>query len=448
MTDGTGKDLGLKQQPTGKPASRFFARGWLMVLCAYIVAVITQGMGIYSFTMLRGSIAQSLGVTPPEVAATFSFYVMTLAVVGLFVGTVIEKLGLRISLIISAVLFSGGLLLQTVANDLTFLYFACAIMGAGSAFGGVLVITGIPSNWFVKHRGLANGIVWSSTFIGSLLTTNLIAAVISSADWHTAVYMLATISAAVLFIASFVLKWRPQDIGLLPDGMSKEESAAIAEQAGSAKVVGLTRFQAIKTPTFWILAAGILMIGFAEMGPTQSLPSYFTARGNDLATAAAFMSFFTFTGLIGKICAGFIIDRIGARWAFVLIEIFAAAGLLMLAFADASSSIVYMYVAIALFGLGENASIVCFSASTGKFLGVKYYAHIFGLIFLAKAMGDSVGAPLIPAMAAGDAGWTGAFIAAAIVALIAGAVFFFAKKSKLLTGLEEQAAIDIVKDRD
>lgn len=431
------KDEGIKK------SGKFFTYGWAMVLCAYIVAVVTQGMGIYSFSMFRGGISETIGVAPAEVAASFSFYVMTLAIVGLFIGTIIERVGLRVALIISAVLFGGGFVLQSFVTELWFLYFSAIVMGIGSAFGGVLVITGIPSNWFVKHRGLANGIVWSSTFVGSLIATNLIAQVASTASWQTASVYLGIISFVVLFVAAFILKWRPQDVGLLPDGMTKEEAAEYAEKAGSAKVVGLTRRQAVKTPTFWVLVIAILMIGFAEMGPTQSLPSFFTATGYELTTVAAFMSFFTFTGFIGKICSGLVIDKIGARWAFLVIEIFAATGLVMLAFANSSSSLIYMYAAIALFGLGENAAIVCFSAGTGKYLGVKYYAHIFGLVFLGKAIGDSVGAPLVPTLASSGMGWTGAFIAAAVVALLAVVIFFFARKSDRLKDLEEQAAIDL-----
>ena len=34
-----------------KKSSPFFAKGWFMVLIAFIVGVVTQGFGLYSFSM-------------------------------------------------------------------------------------------------------------------------------------------------------------------------------------------------------------------------------------------------------------------------------------------------------------------------------------------------------------------------------------------------------------
>lgn len=415
-----------------------------MVAVAFACAIVTQGFGLYSLSMIRGALGEALGATATQLSFCWTFYVLAMAFIGLIVGNIIEKFGIRISLIISAVLFAGGFILVSISSSLVFLYFSYIVMGIGSAFGGVLVITGIPANWFVKSRGLANGIIWSATFFGSLFVSNFCAAIVSAGDWKMAVYALAAIAFVVLFLASFVLKWRPQDVGLFPDGITAEEMAkATAEQAGSARVVGLTRAEAMKTPAFWILFAGIFFIGIGEMGPFQNMSTFIVSRGNDLATAAVFMSLIGTVGFFGKILSGFVIDKLGARMSFVIIMALAVVGLVMLSFSTAESSMLYMYIAIALFGVSENASIVCFSASTGKFLGAKHYAQIFGVIFVAKAIGDSVGAPLLTAIAATSFGWTGSFLAAAAVCIISAAIFMFAKKDKKLEQLEAEAANEL-----
>lgn len=422
------------------PKGTFFARGWLMVGIAFVVAIVTQGFGLYSLSMIRGALGEVLGATATQMSLCWTFYVLALAFVGLFVGNFIDKFGIRASLIVAAVLFAGGFVMVSFSISLAFLYLSYIVMGAGSAFGGVIIITGIPANWFVKKRGLANGFIWSATFFGSLFVSNFCAAIISAGDWHVAVWALAAIAFAVLFAASFILKWRPQDVGLYPDGITEEEMSQVsAELAGSARVVGLTRAEALKSPTFWILFAGIFFIGIGEMGPFQNMTTFIVSRGNDLATAAMFMSLIGTVGFFGKVLSGWVIDKIGARNAFAIIMALAIAGLVMLMFSSADSGMLYMYIAVALFGVSENASIVCFSASTGKFLGAKHYAQIFGVIFVAKALGDSVGAPLLAAVSATALGWTGSFGIAAAVCAISAIIFWFAKKDKKLEQLEQDA---------
>lgn len=420
--------------------SKIFVRGWLMVALAFILAIITQGFGIYHFSMIRGSVVELLGVTSGEVGLAYSCYALSMAFTGLFVGGLIEKIGLGWSLRISAVVYSLGFVLIAYVQSLPMLFGCYILLGFGNAFAGILVITGIPANWFVKQRGIANGIIWASTFIGSLFVTNFIAFVAGESSWQFSMVYLGIISFVVIVVVSFFLKWRPQDVGMLPDGITEEEARADVERAGGAKIVGLTRGEALKTPSFWIMAVAIFLIGVGEMGPFQNLASYVVSLGNPLTVAAAFMSLIGFVSFFSKIVCGFVIDKLGPHIAFAAVEVLATAGLIMLVFSGSETSMVYLYVAVFLFGVGESAAIVCFSASTGKFLGAKHYAQIFGAMFVFKALGDAVGSPLIGALSESGFGWPGAFGVSAVCALVAAVIFFFARKDSRLASLEEKAA--------
>lgn len=420
--------------------------GWPMVVLTFCLAVVTQGFGIYHFSMLKDMISEATGAGPTEVAFAYSFYALSMAFVGLFVGDTIGKIGIRKVLVASAVLYGGGFLLLSTVDNLPMLYLTYIIMGAGSSCGGVVVITGIPSNWFVKHRGTANGIIWSATFVGSLFVTNFIAFMTTTARWQDAAVWLAAIAAVIILAVSLFLRWRPQEMGLLPDGLTPEEAAAERENAGSAKNVGLTRSQAVRTRTFWVLGAAIFLTGIGEMGVFQNMASYVVSLGNPITVAASLMSLIGLIGFFGKNLGGICIDRFGTHVTYLIIEAIAAAGLVMLAFMSSGSHPVYVYVAIALFGIGENAAIVCFSAGTSKFLGVKNYAQIFGFVFLAKAVGDAVGSPLIAALAQSPIGWAGAFLVAAAACLVSAVLFFFAKKERALIALEEEAAREMAQD--
>ena len=167
--------------------------------------------------MLRVPLTEMLGCDPTQVALGFSMYTLVIGFASLVVGDVIdgERLGLRISLIAAAVLYGGGFFLLGTLQTLPMVYVAYFVMGVGQALGGTIVITGIPSNWFVKRRGLAIGIVWcaSACPAPSTITTQFVSSATAAGHWQTSAIALGVISMVVLVVASFVLKWRRRKSG-------------------------------------------------------------------------------------------------------------------------------------------------------------------------------------------------------------------------------------------
>lgn len=414
-----------------------------MIGLTFFLAVITQGFGLYHFSILKPVIIDAVQASSTEVGFAYSCYAIALAIGGPVVGDLIGRTGVRKVLIASAMLYGGGFVMLSLTTTLPMLYVTYFVMGIGSSLGGVVVITGIPSNWFVKHRGVANGVIWSATFVGSLFVTNFVAYMTQMARWQDAVIALAVIAFVVIIVVSIFLKWRPQEVGQLPDGITAQQAAAENERAGSAKNVGLSRRNALRTRTFWIFAVAIFLTGIGEMGVLQNTATFLVDIGNPLTFAAAMMSLIGLIGFFGKIIGGWCADKFGVHATYLAIEIIAAAGLAMMAFLTLESNPVYTYAAIALFGIGENAAIVCFSAGTSKFLGVKSYAQIFGLVFVAKAIGDAVGSPLIAAFSESALGWHGAFLIAAAACIISAVVFLFSRKEPALIALEIDAARDM-----
>lgn len=428
-----------------KKSSAFFARGWLMVLITFITAIVTQGFGLYSFSMLKVPMTAMLG-DGTAVAFGFSIYAVVAGVMSLFVGDIIQKLGLRWSLILSAIFFSGGFFIISMLNSIALVYVAYVVMGIGSALGGMIVVSGIPSNWFVKRRGIAMGVTWCATLPGSLLTTTLISSAAADGDWQRAAMILGIISLVVMFAASFVLKWRPQEVGLLPDGMTEAEASRIAEHAGSAKLVGLNRKQAVKTLVFWLLFISFAMIGIGEQGPLQNFPTYLVAHKYDLATAGFFMTFLSLAGVCGKLTSGFLIDKIGPGKMYFAINLTAAAGIF--AIMMAGTNLTVLFIAGFFFGAALSSSAVCFSVGTSKYLGPKHFGQLYGIVFIGKPLADAIGVPLISSLGTGSVGWSGAFIVAIIFILISAFCMLFAKKNKQLIALETEARDELVKDLD
>ncbi|MEI3230221.1 MAG: MFS transporter [Gordonibacter pamelaeae] len=206
---------------------------------------------------------------------------------------------------------------------------------------------------------------------------------------------LAGIAFVVLIVGAFLLRWQPQEVGLLPDGMTAEEAAAQAETAGAAKLVGLTRGEALKTTTFWFIAIAFALIGIGEQGPFQNFPAYIVGNGFDLAVAGAFMTAISLSGVVGKLASGVIIDVVGPRIAYCILNSLAVIGLVLIIFVG--DNIVLLFASSILFGVALSSSAVCFSTATAMYLGPKHFGAIYGFVFLGKPICDAIGVPLVAA---------------------------------------------------
>lgn len=362
-----------------KTGGKFFVRGWVMIAIAFVVAIITQGFGLYSYGMLKVNLTEALGVSAAAVGGGFSFYTIAIAISGLFVGGVIERFGLRVSLWISAVLYGGAFFLLSMVSQLWMVYAVYIIMGIGSAFGGVVVVTSIAANWFVKQRGLATAVIWCGMLPGSLCSTFIVANVGGMMGWQASAVALGIISVVVLLGASFFLKWRPQDEGLFPDGEAFDAEAELEKEraANAGKVIGMTRGQALMTLSFWLIFVAYGLNGFAEMGLFQNMSAYLVHEGLAMTEVAAFLSFLSLAGVIGRLCTGVVVDKLGPKFAYTAINVLGVIGIGML-LAGLAGNTVMLYIAGFCFGVNLNSGIICFSNIVARTFGTKHYGQIWG----------------------------------------------------------------------
>ena len=433
----------MTEERKGEPVSKFFARGWLMIAIAFVVAIITQGFGLYSYGMIKVNLTEALNAPAAAVGGGFSCYTIAIALASLIVGDVIERFGLRTSLLISAVLYAGGFVIVSMITEIWMVYLAYIVMGIGSAFGGVVVVTSIASNWFIKRRGLATAVIWCGMLPGSLISTFIVANVGAAAGWQTAVLTLGAISFIVLVLSAFFLKWQPQDVGLLPDGMSQGQLAAMESEEAKKKsqVIGLTRGQALATVSFWLIFLAYGINGFSEMGFFQNISQYLVFEGLDMASVAAFLTFISFAGVIGRLATGVVVDKIGPKFAYLAINCIGICGLLIFMFA--STNPVMLYIAGFLFGVTLNSGIICFSTAVARTFGTKHYGKIWGATFMIKGFGDAVGVPLIAGVATtAGLGWPVVFVIVMSGIAVSAILMLFTRKEKKMAELEAHIVAD------
>src|SRR3954468_6718242 len=203
-----------KQRATRLP----FFYGWLLVAVAFV----TMAVGVNArtaFSLLFPPILDEFGWERGMTAGAFSFGFLVSAIVIPLVGRVMDRRGPRLVVETGVVLMGAGLLLATLAREPWQLYLTLgALVGAGV---NCLAYTGQSlylTNWFVRRRGLALSIAFSGVGLGSVTLLPWLQGLIEEAGWGTACFALGIVVLAVLAPLNLLLKRRPEDLGLEPDG--------------------------------------------------------------------------------------------------------------------------------------------------------------------------------------------------------------------------------------
>ena len=333
-------------------------------------------------------------------------------------GYLIHKLKARTMMVIGCFILGGGLLIYSQAVSPTFVYLAHALLGTSLGFVGVLVCTVLVSNWFTKRRGTALGIVLTGTSFGGVLIPLVATPLIQNYGWRWAMILISLIIWIILLPAAiFLVKNRPSDIGLLPDGeaIRTDEQSAIRNPQSAD---GMTLGEALRTPIFWIFSVCAALIFYAIFVVSQQLNLYLQgSRIGFTAQQASFVQSLLFAlSVIGKFLFGFLSDKFPpTRVMLVSAATMFLATLVFLFFNDKT---VYLFAIF--FGLNYGGTFVLLQLLVADYFGLKEYAKILGVITVIETIGGAAGTIITGRIADANGGdYTQAFYGLIVVTGIA-----------------------------
>lgn len=359
--------------------------GWWIVVGSFFLNFAGIGIIMNSMGVFLKPVTESLGFTRGGFTLYFTIAALAMMVMAPVVGKLLERYNIRIVMTICTTMMAASFTLFSQCSTLPQFYILSVFLGIGSAGSHIIPVSMMITNWFVEKRGLAMGIVFAATGIGGLIFNPLADWIINHYSWRTAYAVLGIIiGIASIPTAIFIVRARPSEKGLSPYG---GESAAAADGAQS----GLTATEALRTASFWLLAAVILFIAIANMGVLHHIVPYLTDLGMSSTTAASLMSLHMGMLVLGKILVGGIADRIGLVKSYVICVIGLMAAIALLFGAEAFWIAVVFNV---LFGLFIAVRTVLPPLMTSASLGPKHFGVIYGFLNIFTTLGTAVGVPM------------------------------------------------------
>ena len=361
--------------------------GWVMLLALACTQVVSWGILYYGFSVFLKPIGDDLAWSRAAMTGAFSLALACSGVAGLFVGRWVDRHGPRLLMTAGSCAAALMLLALAAVRNLALFYLIWAALGVAMAAIFYEPAFAAIATWFARYRARALTII---TFVGgfaSVIFIPLISWLIRMQGWRAAFVTLAIILAATTIpLHALVLRRRPSDLGLLPDG---EQPAGSGQQATpSPQHSGLDTHSsersvrardAFRSASFRWLTGAFCLAFLANVAVTVHLIPYLSDHGFSTGFAATAAGLIGILALPGRLIFTPLGGRIPRRYVAAGIFFCQTTGLIVLV---TNTSTVGVIVFVILFGIGFGAITPARAALVAEMYGPREYGTISGVLAL------------------------------------------------------------------
>ena len=371
-----------------------FFYGWIIV----VVTFVTMAIGVNArtaFSLFFPPIIDEFGWERGLTAGAFSFGFLVSGAVSPLIGRLMDRAGPRAVMELGVVLMGGGMLLAPLTSEPWHLYLTIGVMvGAGSVCLGYSGQSLFLPNWFNRRRGLAMGLAFAGVGIGSMTLLPWVQHMIEQTGWRTACTAMGIVILAVLAPINLLLRKRPEDIGLQPDG-DAAPSASVKQVSYVVDTdwagIDWTLSRAVRTARFWWLATGYFAGLYIWYAVQVHQTKYLLDIGFSPSVAVWALGAVSLLGIPGQIVLGHVSDRVGREWVWAASCLgFAICFAALIALAKFPTLLLVYVMVLAQGALGYGLTSILGAVVLEIFQG-KHFGSIFGTIMLTSLAGGAAG---------------------------------------------------------
>jgi cyanate permease len=343
--------------------------GWRIAWALALTQTVGYGVMYYTFGVFIKPMEAELGWSRAQSSFAFSLALLVQGVVAVAVGRWVDRRGARALITVGSLFGSGLIYLWGFVHDLWAFYALWIGIGLASSLTQYPVAFTVLAVWFRRQRARAMLIVTLAAGLASTIFIPLCTWLIERFGWRDALPILALILALTTVPThALVIRHRPQDLGLAPDGDALETNQQ--QQASS-----VTHREALKTPTFWWLALAFSLSSLTALAAAAHLVPMLTERGIAVPVVAAIAGSVGVWQLAGRIVYTPLSERLSL---FGLSAVFSALhGLGFLAWLLLPNSF-GPWVFAASFGLANGSMSLAKAALVAQVYGPANYGSISG----------------------------------------------------------------------
>jgi MFS family permease len=359
---------------------------WVMIagagLQVMFAALMTQAFGTYIVLLQR-----DFGWSKTVLAAASSLRDVENGVMGPIQGILLDRLGAPLVMRTGLVVLALGFMAFSQVQELWQFYLAYLAMAVGVSLAGYVSVTYTAVQWFERRRATAISIGTAGLALGGMSVPITVIA-LENLGWRETAFLSGWIVLLCGLPLTLLIKGRPADLGLEPDGGTRPPAPVATGEVRSLRPnEGYTLGEALRTPAFYWVSLGHASALFIVSALVVHLVSHLNqGLGYSLGAASVFVFLMTMLQFVGTITGGAIGDRFDKRRLVIICMGMHVAGILLLAHATNLGMILAFTVLHGLAWGWRGPQMAAIRAdyfgrsSFGKILGVSNMIIIIGTI--------------------------------------------------------------------
>lgn len=351
--------------------------GWWIVSTLGFTEMTSWGVIYYAFSVLLTPMQQELGWPQAHFTGAFSLALFISGIVALPIGRWLDQHGARGLMTLGSCL--ATVLVVAWANVQTLLAWYLIWAGLGVAMAAILYepAFAVVATWFQRKRQHALTILTVGGGLASVVYVPLITRLLSTMAWREVLLWLAG-GLAILTIPlhGLVLRAKPADLGLLPDG---EPLPVVATASTPSIQPSMSLNKAVRVGAFWWLALAFGLTTMATFTLDVHLISAIKAQGYAPEIQALAVAIMGGSQIPSRILIGSVgrrLPQVQLAWMLCLVQSLAFAIFLWV------PSVGGLMIFACLFGAGSGALTPTRAALVADVFGSAQYASISGALAL------------------------------------------------------------------
>ena len=393
-----------------KPAAVSLFYGWRVVAALFVMLAVSSGLGFYSVAVFLEALTSHQGFSVSAVSGATALLFVTSGIAGLFVADLISRYDPRVPIAIGALIASIALVLIGRVEELWQVYATYTLFGVGFAASSLLPGMTLVTRWFVRRRALAISVASTGLSFGGVVLTPLAAAGIERYGLEvTTLWMAVTYLVGIVPVTAVVLRPYPATLGLLPDG---DEPSGPQEPL---ELSGTELRHALSTRFYVAITVGFTFLMAAQVGGIAHQFKLVATRV-DATFAAIAVSTLAATSIVGRLTGGWIVTVISMRGFTIAMALLQAVALVILGLGQTPAALL---VGTLLFGVTMGNLLMLQPLLLAEAFGVRDYSRIYANSSLFTTTGVAAGPWLVGLLYDAAGGYSEAFLAAALVSIVA-----------------------------
>ena len=375
-----------------RPRTPFYY-GWLILGMSSLATFGATGVSQVVMGGIQVYITNDTGWSPSTISYAATAGTWGSGLIAPFIGRVADRRGPRLLMPAGLIVAGVCFLLLSGVNSVWQFYAAYVVSRAVS---NTVLIGLVPRtaavNFFRRRRNIVLALLSTFRPIAGAINIQLFAVIALAQTWREGFFYLGIFNLVLIVPVVLLMRRRPEDIGLAPDGAPVNPGIASTSSGGPERVAvppsetSWTVREAAKTRTYWFIVATACVGTLASSSVGFSLVPYLVEdAGLSLAAAAGVLSFGTVLS-IANVGWGILSDRFTPRRCLMVTMVGSGA---LLAYLTMVDSLAEALVFALVWGVFSGAVGSMENMMLAQYYGRDSYGSLLGLFspFQTAALG-------------------------------------------------------------